>query len=338
MQLVGDLRERRPEILPVPNLRVAAPGLERNLRQPWIGQVGHHHCLESFGTAPWRRLRRPRSAAAKPDRVHHHVFLACAIDDPGLARDVPAEVGQLRRAAILPVAQHEHHAPLVTLVFEGVHRLVHRTPERRRRISGNRGWQRLPELARIACEGRTDGHVVPELSHAGEVVRAKPREELFRTRPKQRQVACHAARHVEHDHDSDRLGCVVEHGDRLRLSIVSNFEVVLGETGDQPAIPVHHGDEHADEVGATPEHALLRSRGVNRADEGGGEHPVQEKATHRISPFIRSAGGMPQSYHEPGVLGARLRVAGSFVVAPTMPNRGTEAPDQERRLSREPVI
>src|SRR4030095_15597019 len=90
-------------------------------------------------------------------------------------------------------------------------------------VWGNRGRQCAAKLARVARERGTDDNVTSECPDAGAVIGAEPREELFGGSTQQRQVTLHAARHIQHDDEPDRLRCVVEQRDRLRLAPVPGF-------------------------------------------------------------------------------------------------------------------
>ena len=93
----------------------------------------------------------------------------------------------------------------------------------------------------------------------------------------QRQVALHAAGDVEHDDQPDRLGRVVELGDRLRLALVAHLEVVLRQRRDEPAVSIGHGDEDTDGVAAAAEDRLLEpGRGHGGNDAGGQRHTRQQ--------------------------------------------------------------
>lgn len=56
--------------------------------------------------------------------------------------------------------------------------------------------------------------------NARDIIRPKPREELFGVRSQSWKVAVHTARHIQHDDKPHRLQRVVEQRDRLRLALV----------------------------------------------------------------------------------------------------------------------
>ena len=252
VQLVGDSSESGAEVLPEANLRVAAAGLLRDAREAGVRQVGRQHRLEAAWTDA--RLHRPRAPAAHADGVDHHVIVARAVDDLGLADETLTEAD---RAAVLPVAQHEDHATL----FASSPNASSASSTARQSGVGASGAIAFGSAARsssgFARERRTDGDLVPERADARAVVRAEPREELLRGGAQQRQVALHAARDVQHDDEADGLRGVVEQRDRLRLPFVAHLEVVPRERRDEAAVSIRHGDEDTDGVARAAENRLL---------------------------------------------------------------------------------
>ena len=101
-----------------------------------------------------------------------------------------------------------------------------------------------------------------EGADARDVLWQEPPEQLCAGGAQQRQVAFHAARDVEHDDHPDRLGPVIELGDRLRLAVVAQLELVLGEIGDELAVAIGDGGEHANGVAAGAKGRLLRAGGI----------------------------------------------------------------------------
>src|SRR5262249_3977859 len=82
---------------------------------------------------------------------------------------------------------------------------------------------------------------------------------------------------------------VVEGGDRLRLAVVTHFEIVFGQGRHQPAVAIHHGDEDTDEIGPAAERGLLRRGRAKEtyqtydhgsADEGP-HHHTHSRLVHR---------------------------------------------------------
>jgi len=85
---------------------------------------------------------------------------------------------------------------------------------------------------------------------------------LFGGCAQERQVPFHASRHIQHDHEANRLRGVVEERDGLGLPLVSEFEFVLGETGDEPAVSIQDRGEHPDGLATAAEGRLLLARPV----------------------------------------------------------------------------
>ena len=88
----------------------------------------------------------------------------------------------------------------------------------------------------------------PNVPMRARILAAEPREELLGGPAQQRQVALHAARHVEHHDEPNRLRGVVEDRDRLRLAVVAHLEVVTRQRGDEPPVAVGDGDEDPNQV------------------------------------------------------------------------------------------
>ena len=188
MELICDTRERRDQVFPVADLDVAAAGFLRDPRQSRVRHFGEQGRLQAARTDA--RLTRSQLPAAHPDAVDHHVVGTSAVDDLPLARDLAAE---RRRTAIFTVAQDEHDPAHTGVVAEGVHRLVDRAPERGRGVGVDAGRDRGPERAHVVGELGADHHLAPERSDPRDVVRPQAREELFRGRAQELEVARHAA-------------------------------------------------------------------------------------------------------------------------------------------------
>ena len=116
-------------------------------------------------------------------------------------------------------------------------------------------------------ERRADGDLVPERTDAREVVGTQPREELRAGAAQQRQVALHAAGHIQHHNEADGLRTVVELDDRLRLPLIAHFEVVLPECGHQPAVSIRDRDEDAYSVAPGAKDRLLRPGRAEHAND-----------------------------------------------------------------------
>ena len=116
-----------------------------------------------------------------------------------------------------------------------------------------------------------------ERTNAGHVLLLKTSKELRPCGAQQRQIALHAAGHVEHHDQLDRLRSIVEQSDRLRLALVAHLEFVLCQGRHQPTIAVDHGDEDTDDVAAAAEDGLLEpGRGHGGNDAGGQRHTRQQ--------------------------------------------------------------
>src|SRR5678815_2438799 len=108
--------------------------------------------------------------------------------------------------------------------------------------------QQLPCLAR---KRRADGHVPAEGPDPCRIIRAQVFDELRCAIAKQRQVALHAAGHVEHDDETNRPWRTVEEDDRLRLAIVADLEIVLAQRRDQAAVLIGDGHKRANELASS---------------------------------------------------------------------------------------
>src|SRR5262249_23605794 len=131
-----------------------------------------------------------------------------------------------------------------------------------------------------------------------DVIRAKPCEELFGAAAKQRQVAVHAPRNVQHDDQADGLGRIVEESDRLRLPFVTHLEGITCKVRGEPAISIRHGDEDTDGLTRAAEDRLLPPGRTERAKGTGRKRPEPEKRNHAHSSFFGRPGKHLQSYHE----------------------------------------
>ena len=126
-----------------------------------------------------------------------------------------------------------------------------------------------------------------ERAEAHTVVGTEPGQQFPGALAQQRQIALHAARDVEHHDEADGLWRVVEERDRLRLAFVTNLEVLLLERGDETAVTIGDGDEHADGVaGAAKRRLLLSGRAKCRAYTRG-EDSRREDPGHTLSPNSR---------------------------------------------------
>src|SRR4029450_5557033 len=98
-------------------------------------------------------------------------------DDVGLTR---GSLTKAQRAAVLAIAQHENDlAPAVRLA-KRIERLAERTPQRCRRVRGDRSGQRGGELFPTVGERGADGDLVPERADARDIGSKQAREELRR--------------------------------------------------------------------------------------------------------------------------------------------------------------
>ena len=163
------------------------------------------------------------AAAAQTDGVDHDLLEAGAVDDVGLAgRPLANTAG----AAVLAIAQHEHD---LALVFGGAERVERVARSRATAASVHpvrSRWAMRRRARRGARERRADRDVAAERPDPRDVAGPQAREQLRRGAAQQRQVARHAAGHVEHHDQPDRLRAVVELGQRLRFAFVADLEVL----------------------------------------------------------------------------------------------------------------
>ena len=96
------------------------------------------------------------------------------------------------------------------------------------------------------------------------------REELCARCAQEWRIALHAAGHVEHHDETYRLGRFVELNNRLGRTFVANFEVLLRESRDQPAVAIGHRGEDADRITSAAKDWLLVFRLLGCTDDGQG--------------------------------------------------------------------
>ena len=130
----------------------------------------------------------------------------------------------------------------------------------------------------------------------------------------QRQVALHAARHVEHHDEPDGLRRVVEQDDRLRLALVAHLEVVLRQRRHEPPLAVGHGDEHPHDVAAASEHRLLRTSAETL--HTGRRRERRTRAIEPPDPSTVLHALALQSYHAAAVGGRLTQEASSAATGP----------------------
>jgi hypothetical protein len=252
VQLVGHCGERGAEILAEPDLGVAAAGFVGDSREAWIRHVGQHHRLQRSGA--YAAHRPLLTAASHTDAVNHHVLSPRPVDHFGLAD----RMAHCERARVFAVAQHQNDGACVPALAKRAQRLVDSAPQRRRRILCDDGRQGSLQLAATVCERRADRYVVPERSHSRDVAVTQPLEQLVGARAQQWQIPLHASRYIEHDDETYGLGSIVELCNRLRLSILAQFEVVAFEIRHELTVAVGHCDEDPDHLCRAAKHRLLR--------------------------------------------------------------------------------
>ena len=197
------------------------------------------------------------------------------------ARDDRLVVAALGATAVATLFPLPHDAAQVAVLLERIHRLIDGLPERRWSVSGDLLGKSFPELVRIARELGTDRHLVAKAAETRHVVGAEPHEELLRRGAQQLQIALHAARDVEHHDQLNRLRAVVEDGDRLRLALVANLEVLLHQRRHQTPVLVGDGGVDTHRVALATEDRLLR-RGAKPAESDGSERPESKESNHDV--------------------------------------------------------
>ena len=137
---------------------------------------------------------------------------------------------------ISAVAEDEDDAAAFLLAQAG-DGLVDGVPERRRPDRLQAGPEDTDHLLLIAREvRRLDRDAFGEAADARLVARLEPAHERFGGRHDEAEVAAHAAAAVEHHHHGDGLHVIREDGDRLRLAVVADLEILAREVRDQPAV------------------------------------------------------------------------------------------------------
>jgi hypothetical protein len=259
------------------DLEVAPARFERNGREARVGPVCRERCRVEHGPALARR-----GAAPHPDRVDHHPVALCAVHHE---RQRDERLAELHRPRVLAVAQHQHDAAPSAL-RKPVERGIHGGPQRRRRVGRNRGRERRVERRRVAGERRADGDLAAERADSHLVVGTKSRVQLPARLAEDAEIPVHASAHVEQDDEADRLRCVVEERDRLRLAVVEDLEVLASQRRDEPAVLVGHGGEDGDGLRRPSKHGRLlrRARETERErDNGAGNAGARQQPSRTIT-------------------------------------------------------
>ena len=132
---------------------------------------------------------------------------------------------------------------------------------------------RTSSLRSLVNVSRIDPHAIAEVADARAVVRQQVADELLGRVADEPEVPHHAAAPVQHDDDRDGLDVVGEDGQRLRLAVVEDLEVVAREIGDEPAGLILHRRKHGDGIRPCAEAWLLPS---TRGDGSGGDRQKRD--------------------------------------------------------------
>ncbi len=145
------------------------------------------------------------------------------------------------------------------------------------RVVHRRAAARLDPVQRLADAPAIGRPLVHQLRRAVE-----PIEEHLVFRPEQVEqeavqrhlrgrhlLAAHAAAGVEDDPETHRHALGVEMGDRLRLIVLVDAEVLLAQARDEPAVAVGDGRGHVDQFDAGAEAKRLLILVLLREERGG---------------------------------------------------------------------
>ena len=150
-----------------------------------------------------------------------------------------AAIARHEEPGVLAVGEEQDDAPSLLVVERG-HRQIGGVPQRR----GSARPQLLVDDAQqrrlVAGQQRADRDFQPEAAEARAVVGPQRPDEGAGGVADARQFPRHAVAHVEHHRDGDLLRRVVEHGDRARLAVLEDLEVVARQVGHQAAVPALH--------------------------------------------------------------------------------------------------
>src|SRR3954462_4122423 len=137
MEFVGHLRECGGEVLAESDLGVSTAGFFSDASETGIGKVRHQRRLQTARTDP--RYLRSCTATAHADAVQHYPLPPCPLDHLALAGHALTKIDRTERPAVLAVAEHEDHRPLIGPTFrtgrlKRIERLLEGAPERGRRV------------------------------------------------------------------------------------------------------------------------------------------------------------------------------------------------------------
>ena len=195
-----------------------------------ISQVGVRLELEVsaarlFGNV-LERAAEPRALQA--DRVHHESLTG------GHLPDGTRFAGAIEGVRVVAVRQHEDH-PAAGLACEGGHRRNRGAPQRRE-AAGPQLFREDPrEHGLVSRQERADRHLFSECADARPVAGCESVDEPPRRLADGEHAADHAAAHIQHDCDGNRLHLVRKVGELDAPAVVEHLEGRLPEVGNQAA-------------------------------------------------------------------------------------------------------